>query len=123
MAKPSRIALFKNRDASFQLFEVVRKYLESLPGVQLSVAKTQVAFKAKRQFAWVWLPQMWITSAPENSIVVSFRLDHPLHDTRIKEVLETYPGRFMHHVVVEKPSHLQGKLKKWLRVAQEQASH
>lgn len=109
--------LFKDRAASLKLFGMVAKYVKSLGEVSMIVSKTQVAFKTKRQFAWVWLPQMWIKKAPADAIVISFSLDHRVKDRRIKEVLEPYPGRFMHHAVIKKPAQFDAKVKAWLREA------
>ena len=96
MQRSSIEDVFKDRPASLVLFEIVRKYIESIGAVTTSTTKTQIAFKTRRQFAWVWMPQMWIKQAPEDGIVVSFRLGHRAKDERIKESLEPYPGRFMH---------------------------
>lgn len=123
MQKSALKTLFKGHAASLALFETVQKYIKTFDSVAMSVTKTQIAFKTKRQFAWVWLPQTWITKAPPDGIVVSFSLDRQLRDTRIKESLEPYPGRFMHHVVIEKPAQFDAKIKAWLREAHTVSEH
>ncbi len=100
-----------------KLFKMAEKYIRTFDGVAIAVTKTQVAFKTKRQFAWVWMPQAWLKQSPEDGIVVSFSLGHTVNDGRIKESLEPYPGRFMHHVVIEHPGEFDVKVKKWLREA------
>jgi predicted GIY-YIG superfamily endonuclease len=110
-------ALFSGWPVSLKLFQMVRDFIESLGPVTVTPTKTQVSFGVRRQFAWVWLPQMWISKQPENSIVLSFSLDRHVTDRRIKRTIEPYPGRWMHHVVIERPEELDEKLKDWLREA------
>ncbi len=117
MEQSSIKKLFKNHAAPLKLFKVVEQYILSFDKVNMSVTKTQVAFKTKRQFAWVWMPQTWIRQAPEGGIVVSFSLGHREQDERIKESLEPYPGRYMHHVVIEHATEFDTKVKEWLREA------
>lgn len=109
--------LFKGYPFSYQLFEVVREFIESLGAVKTKVNKTQISFSTKTGFAWVWLPQMWIKKAPENSIVLSFGLGRRLIHPRIEESTEPYPGRWTHHVVIEKESDFDDSVRTWLREA------
>ncbi len=114
--------LFAGRPESRKLFEVVRSYIESLGQVKIEAMKTQVSFGVRTKFAWIWLPQMWIKKQPENSIVLTFdarrRIEHP----RIKQAVEPRPGRWTHHVVIEKPSDFDENVRQWLREAYEAAA-
>jgi hypothetical protein len=92
---------------------------KSLGAVKTQVAKTQISFSTKIGFAWLWLPQMWVKKAPKNSIVLSFGLDRRIVHPRIKESLGTYPGRWTHHVVIEKQSDFDDNVRAWLREAHE----
>jgi uncharacterized protein (DUF1697 family) len=109
--------LFEGRPAAFRLFEVVRKYLESLGPVEVSPSKTQVSFGLRTKFAWVWLPQMWIKKQPEDSITVTFDAPAQIKDRRIKQSVQPRPGRWTHHVVIRKPSDLDASVKRWLKEA------
>jgi hypothetical protein len=109
--------LFEGRPVSRGLFVHVRSYIESLGDIKVEAAKTQVSFGAKRKFAWVWLPQMWIKKAPPDSIVLSFDLPRKVEDPRIKQSVEPYPGRWTHHVVIERPEQLDTQVKAWLTEA------
>ena len=100
-----------------RLHGLVISFIRSLGEVEVVPRKTQVAFKRGRGFAWVWLPQMWIKRQPPSSIALSFALDHRIRDRRIKECVEPYPGRFMHHLVIKQGSDFDAKVKRWLRQA------
>jgi len=108
---------FEGRPASRELFESVRRYIESLGAVKIEPMKTQVSFGAKRKFAWVWLPQMWIKKQPENSVVLTFDLPRRVEDRRIKQAVEPRPGRWTHHVVIEREAAFDDAVKGWLHEA------
>jgi hypothetical protein len=110
-------SLFEGRPRSLALFQHVRLYIESLGPVKVEAAKTQVSFGMKRKFAWVWLPQMWIKKQPEESIVLTFALPRRVEDRRIKEAVEPRPGRWTHHLVMQKEADLDSQVRQWLREA------
>jgi hypothetical protein len=111
--------LFAHRPKARHLFDVVRGVVNQLGPVRIEGMKTQVSFGNGRKFAWVWLPQMWIGNQPEESITLTFALDHRIEHPRIKEVLEPYPGRWTHHVVINVESEIDDTLRRWLRKAYE----
>lgn len=108
---------FAGRPGAQALFNTVRKYIESIGSVTIEPMKTQIAFGAKRKFAWVWLPQTWIKKQPENSIVLTISLNRWVLHPRIKESNEPYPGRWTHHIVIEKESDFGVDVNEWLREA------
>jgi hypothetical protein len=110
---------FEGRPAALALFNTVRKYIESFGAVTIEPMKTQIAFGAKRKFAWVWLPQTWIKKRLENSLTLTFDLNHKVENPRIEEAVEPQPGRWTHHVIIEKQSDLDDEVKGWLREAYE----
>jgi hypothetical protein len=111
--------LFEGRPASLALFNVVRKYVESLGPVKVEATRAQVSFGAKTKFAWVWLPQLWVRKRSETSISLTFDLGHRIDDPRIASAVEPLPGRFSHYVVIERASDLDAKVRAWLREAYE----
>lgn len=109
--------LFAGNPAAFRLYKILKGYIQEIGPVQITTTKTQVSFGLKTKFAWVWLPQMWIKKQPENSVVLTIGLRRRIKDRRIKESMESYPGRFVHHIVILGPSDLDAKVKGWLREA------
>lgn len=111
--------LFEGREGSYDIFRHVSRYIESLGEVRVEATKTQVSFGARRKFAWVWLPQMWTAKRPEDSITLTFALDHRVSHPKIEESVEPRPGRWTHHVVIEKKSDLDADVRAWLQEAYE----
>ena len=109
--------LFSGRPRAFGLFLAVRKCIESIGPVKVEATKTQVSFGTRTKFAWVWLPQMWIKKQPENSITLTFDIARRIEHERIKSAVEPRPGRWTHHVVIEKESDLDETVCQWLREA------
>ena len=109
--------LFEGRPQAFRLFLAVRRYIESVGPVEVAATKTQVSFGVKTKFAWVWLPQLWIKKRPQESITLAFDLDSEVKDARIAAAVEPSPGRWTHHVVIDRESDLDDKVKGWLRQA------
>lgn len=106
--------LFAGRPACRALYEAAERFITSLGPLEIRVTKTQVSFAVKRQFAWVWMPQLWTKGRPADSIVLSFTLERRVEHPRIVEAVEPYPGRWMHHVILEEESELDDTLHAWL---------
>ncbi len=111
--------LFKDRPACLKLYYGVEQYIKSLGDVEIGVTKTQVSFGVRTKFAWVWLPQLWTKNRPEDSITLTFDLDHQMSDHRIVETVQPGPGRWTHHVIIEKEADLDKVVKAWLAQAYE----
>ena len=45
---------FEGAEASRPLFEAVRAAVESIGTVEMRVAKSQIAFRRRKAFAWAW---------------------------------------------------------------------
>jgi predicted transport protein len=108
---------FAGRPEAFRLFEALRKEIEALGQVKMEVMKTQVSFGAKRKFAWVWLPQMWVRKRPETSITLTFCLDREVRHPRIAEAVEPSPGKWTHHVLIDRIEDIDDEVREWLKEA------
>ncbi len=108
--------LFKGKARERELFETVREYIVALGPSSIDVAKTQVSFGTGRKFAWVWLPPEWAKRLG-GSVVLSFSLGRRVIDSRIKQSVEPYPGRWMHHVVISEKGGLDKRVRGWLKLA------
>ena len=56
---------------------------------------------------------------PEHFLLVTFGLGEPLASPRVAVVVELYPGRFTHHVLVEREEELDEELFSFLAMAWE----
>ncbi len=109
--------LFAARAEALALFNVVRAFIESLGPVTMDVSKTQVAFGRGRKFAWVWLPQMWIKKRPDESVTLVFDYPYRIRHRRIASAVEPRPGRWTHHVLIDREADLDERVRSWLRQA------
>ncbi|MEV6280224.1 DUF5655 domain-containing protein [Nocardia sp. NPDC051832] len=86
----------------------------------IRVTKSQIAFRRKRNFAFLWLPGQYLKN-PDAEVVVSFVLDREVKSKRFKEVAHPAPERWMHHLEVRKPGDLDQEVGEWLRAAADSA--
>jgi hypothetical protein len=105
---------FAGKPTQKALFQHVRKAVEALGPVTMKVTKSQISFAHDRQFAWVWLPKTWDRKRPPHSLVLSFSLPKRAGHPRIVEIVEPYPGRFMHHAILTTESDVDRELKELL---------
>ncbi len=99
------------------LFEAIQTMIISIGPVKVEAMKSGINFGTSRKFAWVWLPQKYDLKQPEGSLVLSFGLDRMIQDPKIKQVVNPYPNRWTHHVVISAISDLDESLRDWLNEA------
>jgi hypothetical protein len=104
-----------------QLFALVLREVEALGKVDVRTTRSQVAFRRRRAFAWVWMPGQYLTgrTAP---LVLSISLPGRDGSVRWKEVVEPIPGRFMHHLELNDEPDVDDDVRIWLRQAWEAAA-
>ena len=85
----------------------------------IRVTRSQVAFRRRRGFAWLWRPGQYVRS--EVPAVLSVAL--PVRDgsSRWKEVVQPSPGRWMHHLELSSPDEVDDDVHVWLRRAYDAA--
>jgi uncharacterized protein DUF5655 len=101
------------------IYRAVADALLSLEGVEVAVSKSQVAFRAKRGFAYAWAPGRYVRS--DVPLVVSIALPRRLPSTRFKEVAHPSPSTWMHHVELRSAQEVDGELIGWLTEAYDEA--
>jgi hypothetical protein len=104
---------FAGQDESRGLFEAVRLALEAVGAVELSVTRSQIAFRRRKAFAWVWMPGKYLRrkAAP---LVLSIALRRRDRSPRWKEVVEPAPGRLMHHLELWSSREVDAEVRAWL---------
>lgn len=107
-------AFFKGKPDELALYTHIKRYIGSLGPVETKVTKSQIAFSRGRQFAWIWFPMSWDTRRPPHSLVLSFSLGKEIRDPQVVEVVQPYPGRFMHHVIIGRDTDFSAMAKHWL---------
>ena len=80
--------------------------------------KTHIAFSTRHNFAFVsFLPVRRAKERPENYIVVTFGLGHPIESPRIDAATEPYPNRWTHHVLISGEEEIDDELMGWVKEA------
>ena len=97
------------------VYEALKEALAArYPEVTVRVAKTQISFRSRYVFAVVSLPYRRKREWPKEYLMVSFGLSAQEKSPRIAASAEACPGRWTHHVLVERPEDLDAELLGWL---------
>ncbi len=105
---------FAGHDMSRQLFEAVHQAVAEIGPVALNVTKSQIAFRRRVAFAWVWRPGQYLRRAAAPLVLTfAFRSRDP--STRWKQIVEPKPGRFTHHLELYAPTDIDDEVRNWLR--------
>ncbi len=88
------------------------------PVVNKRVQKTQITFSNRHVFACVSFTRVKRKAElPLGYMVVTLGLPAQLDSERVAVKTEPYPGRWTHHIVVNKPEELDEELLSWVREA------
>jgi hypothetical protein len=111
---------FFGKPVALSLFGSIRRVLDAIGPSSIHITKSQIAFRRRRAFAWVWCPGQYLRrrTAP---LVLSVSLHWRDGSPRWKEVVEPAPGRFMHHLELFDPAEINDEVSIWLRHAWEAA--
>lgn len=95
----------------YPLYESLRTTLrEKYPDMRIKVSKTQISFYNKHMFAMASPPSRRKKDWPKEFMMVSFGLLGREESAIVAVSVEAYPGRWTHHVIVEKREDLSEEL-------------
>lgn len=100
--------------------ERVRQRLRELGTFETRTSKSQIAFRRRRGFAYLWLPGQYLRG-PHAEVVLSIALDRHDPSPRFKEVMQPTPGRWMHHLELDGPGQVDAEVVELLLEAASQA--
>lgn len=100
-------------------YETAREKLNEFGPFETWTSKSQIAFRRRRGFAYLWLPDQYLRG-PHADVVLSVALYRYDPSPRFKEVVQPSPGRWMHHLEPSGPEEIDAEDVGWLREA---ASH
>jgi hypothetical protein len=111
---------FADEPKSERLFHAVQKAIDAAGSTRTRVTKSQVSFLRRTAFAWVWMPRMYLghRAAP---LVVTLALRRRDRSPRWKEVVEPRPGRFVHHLELQRSRDVDAEVRAWIQEAWDQA--
>jgi hypothetical protein len=92
--------------------ELVRSEVDKLGGAEERASKSQVAFRRRRGFAYLWVPGQYVSS--DVPVVVSLALGEKIESPRFTEVVQPSPGVWMHHLEVRRVAELNAEFRGWL---------
>lgn len=116
--KDEELLFFQAMPEMLPVYERLKRRLDSAyPDMGVKVSKTQISLKNRHVFAAVSLPWRRLKAWPEKYVLASFGLGRRLENPRIVQAAEPYPGRWTHHVLLEKPEDVDEELMDWLDLA------
>lgn len=104
---------FAGHPASFAAFQRVRGLIEGIGPVEVRTSRSQVAFRRRRGFAYLWMPGRWLAH-PAAETVLSIALPAPLASPRFKEVVHPSPRIWMHHLEIHHLDDVDAEVAGWL---------
>jgi hypothetical protein len=111
---------FAGHPEAYAVYRRVRELLDRATTYEVRTSKSQVAFRRRRGFAYLWLPGQYLRrAAPE--VVLSVVLGRRDDSLRWKEVVQPSPHHWMHHLVVDGVGDLDDEVAAWLREAADRA--
>ena len=102
------------------VFERVRSVLETVGGCSVRVTRSQVSFRRRRGFAYLWLPGQYL-ARPAAEVVLTIALGRHDPSPRWKEVVHPAWAHWMHHLEVAELDDINAEAAGWLREAAERA--
>lgn len=107
---------FAGRAEARQLFDTLLGAVDILRTTELHVTKSQIAFRRRKVFAWVWIPGRYLRgqTAP---LVLTLALRQRDVSPRWKEIVEPSPGRFTHHLELYTAADIDAEVQRWLHEA------
>jgi hypothetical protein len=117
MSSPEQF--FEGSPAGLSLFRAVADAISTIGTVDMRVTRSQIAFRRRKGFAFVWRPDRYVTS--EVPAVLSIGCAKEISSPRLKETVQVAPNVWMHHLELRHPDQLDAEVRGWLATAYEDA--
>lgn len=102
------------------VFAKIQAALASFGDVQVRTTKSQVAFRRKRGFAFLWIPGQYLRN-PAAEVVLSIALGRRDASSRFKQVVHPSPKHWIHHLEIHHTADIDDEVVGWVREAAERA--
>jgi hypothetical protein len=107
---------FADHPAGQAAYDRVCAMLKPIGPYSVRVTKSQVAFRRRRGFAYLWMPGQYLAK-PAAEVVLSIALGRQDTSRRFKEVAHPAPRQWMHHLELHRTDDLDDEVAGWLREA------
>lgn len=97
----------------------VEQAVSIIGDASVAVTRSQVAFRRRRGFAYVWRPGQYVDS--DVPAVLSIALPHEVTSDRFKEVAHPARHVWMHHLELHDATQVDDQVRAWLREAYDAA--
>jgi hypothetical protein len=114
-------AFFEGHPVGLAAYHRVVGCLAEVGSLTVRVSRTQVAFRRRRGFAYLWLPERTLGARAAGIVVLSFALGRHEPSARIKEVVQVSSRHWMHHLELRDPTELDAEAAAWLLEAADRA--
>jgi len=111
---------FDGHPDALEAYRALRAMLDGIGPFEVRVTKSQVVFRRRKAFAWLWLPGRWLRN-PGAEVVLSVALGERDPSPRFKQVVNPAPSVWMHHLEIHDLGDLDDEVETWLRRAYERA--
>ena len=111
---------FEGKPVELALYQALFSQISStFPQAKVKVQKSQISFYNRHLFAAASIPVRRKKDWPQDCLLVTFGLSHPLSSPRIAVAVEPYPNRWTHHTSVADLGELDEELMGWLYLSKE----
>jgi hypothetical protein len=102
------------------IYRRVADVIDRLGEAEIRVSKSQIAFRARRGFAYLWRPGQYV----DNDVPAVLSIPLPAEDEsgRFKSVVHPSPKVWMHHLEISDHDQVDDEVARWLRDAYDAAS-
>ncbi|WP_332662636.1 DUF5655 domain-containing protein [Aeromicrobium sp.] len=105
-------ALFGGFPESLAICRRIEQVVATIGEVSVNVTKSQVAFRRRRGFAWVWRPGQYVNNPVP--AVLSIALPREVKSDRFKSVVHPSAKVWMHHIEIRDVSQIDDEIRGWL---------
>ena len=110
---------FASEGKAVSIYRAFARRLVALPGVEVRTPRSQVAFRARRAFAYAWAPSQYLKS--DVPVVLSIALPERLASERVKEVVHPSASVWMHHLELRRVKDVDREVIGWILRAYDRA--
>ncbi|MDQ0664098.1 hypothetical protein QFZ35_002596 [Arthrobacter ulcerisalmonis] len=111
---------FDDAPSALRLYRAAERMAAELGPHEVRVSKSQISFRRRRGYAYLWRPGVYLKSAVP--LVLSLALPRKLESPRFKQIVHPAAGTWMHHLELTDGSQLDAEVCGWMREAYEAAS-
>lgn len=106
---------FTGSAVGLRLYEAIASAVADLGPHEVRVSRSQVAFRRRRGFAYLWRPGRYVRSSVP--AVLSLALPRELVSHRFKEVVHPSARVWMHHLELDDAAQVDAEVVGWLAEA------